>query len=273
MNLLLLYVASVIGAFIGWYACGPIKTTGIRCVARASLIAFLCAPGVLVGHGIGVAPTLFALIIQPPFTLISIAITWMIALALIFGIPVLRRHQNRWPPSAQEFFIDGYVFQFLLFGLLHGMLMMAVLYADETRYGVMQAIGYVLFFAGAAINFVLCFRAVTSKNANPYLVPVLFAAPVFFGTAPIVSLLWLGGGAVGSLAACRHHRVAALVSAAGFLLLAANSLVRSYRAIDAPSHVTIGGGVAGNAAIAALFVVLAIVSSWALNRRSAADRL
>jgi hypothetical protein len=150
---------------------------------------------------------------------------------------------------------------------------MAVLYADETRYGVMQAIGYVLFFAGAAINFVLCFRAVTSKNANPYLVPVLFAAPVFFGTAPIVSLLWLGGGAVGSLAACRHHRVAALVSAAGFLLLAANSLVRSYRAIDAPSHVTIGGGVAGNAAIAALFVVLAIVSSWALNRRSAADRL
>jgi len=52
------------------------------------------------------------------------------------------------------------------------------------------------------------------------------------------------------------------------LLLAANSLVRSYRAIDAPAHVTIEGGVAGNAAMAALFVALAIASWWALNRRS-----
>ena len=82
-----------------------------------------------------------------------------------------------------------------------------------------------------------------------------------------MSLLWFGGGAVGSLAARRRHRLAAQISAAMFLLFAANSLLRSYRAIDAPSHVTIGGGVAGNAAMAALFIVLAIVSWWALNRR------
>ena len=266
--LLLLYAASVLGAFIGWYACGPIKATSARCVARASLIAFLCAPGVLVGHGIGVAPTLFALTVQPPFTLISIGITWLIALGLIFGIPALRTHQNRWPPSVQELFIDGYIFKFLLFGLIHAMLIVTVMYADVTRYGFMQVIGYALFFAGAVINFMLCFRAVTSKNANPFLVPVLFAAPVFFGAAPTVGLLWIGGGAVGSLAARRRHRLAAHISAAVLLLLAANSLARSYRAIDAPSHVTIGGGVAGNAAMAALFVVLAIVSWWALNRRS-----
>jgi len=267
MNLLLLYAASVVGAFIGWYACGPIKTTSIRCVARASLIAFLCAPGVLVGHGIGVAPTLFALVIQPPFTLVSIAITWLIALGLIFGIPALRTQQNRWPPSAQEFFIDGYIGKFPLFGLVHAMLMAVVLYADDTYYYAMQVLGYALFLAGAAINFMLCFRAVTSKNANPYLVPVLFTAPVFFGTPPPVSLLWYGGGVVGGLAARHRHRLAAQISVAVFLLLAANSLLRSYRAIDAPSHVTIGGGVVGNAAIAALFVMLAIVSWWALNRK------
>ena len=114
-TLLLLYAASVVGAFIGWYACGPIKSTSVRGVARAGLIAFLCAPGVIVGHGIGVVPTLFALIAQPPFALISIGITWLIALGLIFGIPALRTHQNRWPPSAQEFLIDGYIGKFLLF--------------------------------------------------------------------------------------------------------------------------------------------------------------
>lgn len=268
MDLLLLYAASVVGAFLGWYACGPIKSTSVRCVIRAGLIAFLCAPGVLVGHGIGVTPTLFALTVQPPFTLITIAIFWLIALALVFGIPALRTHQNRWPPSAQELFFDGYIFKFLLFGLIHGMLMVVVLYADDTYYYTMQVITYALFFAGAAINFVLCFRAVTSMNANPYLVPFLFATPVFFGTVPTVSLLWLAGGAVGSLVARRHHRFAAYVSAAVLLLLAANSLVRSYRAIDAPSHVTIQGGVVGNAAMAALFVVLAIVSWWALSRRT-----
>lgn len=267
MNLLLLYAASVVGAFIGWYACGPIKATGVRCVARASLIAFLCAPGVLIGHGIGVAPTLFALTVQPPFTLITIGITWLITLGLVFGIPALRTHQNRWPPSALELFIDGYIFKFLLFGLIHAMLIVTVLYADDTHYYVMQGIGYALFFAGAAVNFMLCFHAVTSKNANPYLVPVLFAAPVFFGTAPTVALLWLGGGAVGSLAACRRHRLAAWISATVLLLLAANSLQRSYRAIDAPAHVSIGGGVAGNAAMAALFIVLAIVTWWVLNRK------
>jgi hypothetical protein len=264
MNLILLYAASVIGAFIGWYACGPIKARSLRCIARAGLVAFLCAPGVLVGHGIGVAPTLFALVVQPPFALISIAFTWLLTLAVVFAIPALREHQNRWPPSMQELFIDGYLGKFPLFGLIYAMVLVAVLYADETY--VMQGIGYALFFAGAAINFLLCFRAVVSKSANPYLVPVLFAAPIFFGAAPTVSLLWLGGGAAGSLAASHRHRLAAQVSATILLLLAANSLVRSYRAIDAPPHVTIGGGVAGNAAMAALFIVLAVVVWWALHR-------
>jgi hypothetical protein len=68
---------------------------------------------VLVGHGIGVAPTLFALTVQPPFALISIGITWLITLGLVFGIPAARTHQNRWPPSVQELFIDGYLFKFL----------------------------------------------------------------------------------------------------------------------------------------------------------------
>ncbi len=270
MSLLFLYAASVIAAFIGWYAFGPIKSRSVRCVVRASLVEFLCAPGVLIGHGVGVAPTLFALTVQPPFTLISIAIFWVIALALVFGVPALREHQNRWPPSAQAFFIDGYIGKFLLFGLVYGMVLVAVLFADDTYYHVVEGIKYALFFAGAAINFVLCFRAVASKNANPYLVPVLFAAPIFFGAAPTVSLLWYGGGAVGGLAASRRHRLAAQLSTAVLLLLAANSLLRAYRAIDAPPHVTIGGGVAGNAAMAALFIVLAIVAWWALHRSGAA---
>lgn len=267
MNLLVLYSASVIVAFVGWYAFGPIKNTIIRCIARASLIAFLCAPGVLVGHGIAVTPTLFALAVQAPyFTLVSIAIAWLITLGLVFGIPALRMHENRWPPSAQELFIDGYVIKFPLFGLIYGMVLVAALYADDLNDYVMPVIKYALFFAGAAINFALCFHAIKSKNAPLYLVPILFAAPVFFGAASTVSLLWYAGGLVGGLVALRRHNLAAQISAAVLALFAVNSLVRSYRAIDAPSHVRIEGGVAGNAMMAGLFIVLAVVSWWALRR-------
>ena len=267
MSLLALYAASVIVAFIGWYAVGPINGTIIRSVARASLIAFLCAPGVLVGHGIGLSPTLFALYAQPSvFTLGSIGVVWLLALALIVGIPVLRLQKNRWPPSAQTIFIDGFVGKYVLFGLIYAMVLVVVLDADTGTSYTVLGIQYALFFAGAAINFSLSFHAVRAKSANPYLTPILFAVPVIFGAAPTVCLLWYGGGAAGALVAGRRHRLAAWISIAVFALLALNAVQRSVRAIDAPSHVTIEGGVAGNAAMAALFITLAIVSWWSLRR-------
>jgi hypothetical protein len=267
MILIPLYAVSVAGAFIGWYAFGPIKSTFVRGVLRASLVAFLCAPGVLVGHGLAVSPTLFALVAQPSvFTLGSVGIVWLLSLALIFGIPPLRQQQNRLPPSPQTFFIDGFIGKFLLFGLTYAMLLVGLLFSDISDSYPGQILQYALFFGGAAINYGLCFPAVKSKNANPYLTPLLFAAPIFFGAAPTVSLLWYGGGAAGALVAGRHHGLAAGIAVVVFGLLAANSLERSYRAIDAPSHVTIEGGVAGNAAMAALFIILAVVSWWLLGR-------
>jgi len=265
MRLILLYAASVAGAFAGWYVFGPIGNAAVRCVARASLIAFLCAPGVLVGHGIGVSPTLFALVVQPSvLTFGSIGIVWLLALAAIGGIPALRRQANGWPPSAQTVFIDGFIGKFLLFGFTYGSVLVAVIEAGDSI--AMQVIKYALFFGGAAINFALSFHAVRSKSANPYLTPLLLAAPILLGAAPTVSLLWYGGGAAGALLACRRHRLAAWISIAVCGLLALNSIERSVRAIDAPSHVTIGGGIAGNAAMAALFIVLAVVSWWSLSR-------
>lgn len=267
MSLLLLYAASVIITFIGWYACGPIKSRNIRGVARASLVAMLCAPGLLIGHGIGVAPTLYVLFVQPTiFTLGLVAITWLIAVGLIFGIGALRLQENRWPPSAQQLFINGYLGKFPLFGLVYAFSLVAILYANNTDHYAVPVIKYTLFLAGAAINSALCFHAVKSESANPYLTPILFAAPVLFATAPTVTFFWYGGGVVGSLVARHRHRLAAQIAAAVGILFAANFLVRSYRAMDAPAHVTIEGGVAGNVALAALFIALAFASWRALNR-------
>lgn len=265
MSLVLIYAASVIVAFAGWYVCGPIPNVVVRGVTRAVLVAFLCAPGILVGHGVGLAPTVFALAVQPSgFTLGSIGIFALIMLGLTFGIPGLRRQRNGWPPSAREAFIDGYIAKFLLFGLVQALILNAILVADDgLRFQILQ---YVLFFGGAAVNFLLCFHAARLKDGHPLLIPILFAAPVFFVAAITVNLLWYGGGAAGALTARGRSPVAAWVSSAVLALLAANSFERSYQAVDAPAHVTIGGGVAGNAAMGVLFVVLAAVSWWLLMR-------
>ena len=266
MSLLLLYAASIIAAFLGWYACGPIKSRNARCIVRASLIAFLCAPGLVIGHGFAVVPTLFALTVQPSvFTLSSIGLVWLAALGFVFGIPALRRQENRWPPPVGELFVDGYIGKYFLFGLVYAAILGSTLYVDEIT---IQTLRYALFFGGAALSFILCFQASKLKNANPFLTPALFSVPVFFIAAAPAVVLWYGGGVVGALVARGRGRIAAWISSVVFTLVAANFVERSYWAVDAPSHVRIEGGAVGNAALAASFIGLAIISWWLLRRYS-----
>jgi len=102
--LLLIYAASVVGAFIGWYACGPIRATSVRGVARAGLIAFLCAPGVLIGHGIGVVPTLFGLVhAMLMVTVLPCSCYWQRTPWYAVIVPLMRRRTSRsravWPAT------------------------------------------------------------------------------------------------------------------------------------------------------------------------------
>jgi hypothetical protein len=264
-SLLLLYAVSVLTAFFGWYACGPIANRSARCVTRASVIAFLCAPGLVVGHGFAVVPTVYALAVQPSvFTAVPIGIVWLVTLGLVFGVPVLRRHENGWPPSPRELFVDGYIGKYVLFGLVCAATLGAALYAGETP--AIKALQYALLVGGAALSFDLCFQASRLKNANSVVTPALFSVPVFFvGAAPAL-VLWYGAGVTGALVARGRGRIATWTSTAVFALLAANFIERSYRAFGAPPHVRIQGGVAGNVAFAALCVVFAAVSWWLLRR-------
>ena len=81
-----------------------------------------------------------------------------------------------------------------------------------------------------------------------------------------MALLWYGGGAIGGLIGDGQQRRACWMSFGVFSLLFANSAYRVYAAAVAPAHVTIGGGVAGNAVMAAVFVVLGI-APWLILRR------
>ena len=160
MNLILLYAASLIVTFVAWYLCIMVPGHISRGILRATIIAFLCAPGILIGHGIGVAPTLFALYVQPPvFTLGSIFVFWIIALSIIFGVPALRNDRSEWPPTAEIVFLRAYSVKFVFFGVVAAILMQAMIFADPWDGWTAEAFKYSVFFASAICNFTLCYWA------------------------------------------------------------------------------------------------------------------
>lgn len=269
MSLALIFAASLVAAFVVWYACSMIPGRMPRGILRAAFIALFCSPGILIGHGFAVVPSLFALYVQPSiFTLGPMLVVWIIALGIIFGIPVLRNHRSAFPPSAEEIFLKAYAAKFIFFGIIVAALMLALIYAERPHALWMVVLKYGLFFAGAGFNLILCYLATREKQARPFLTPIFFSAPALFVTAPPVPFMWYGGGAIGGLIGCGRQRIAAWVSLGVFALLFANAMFRIYLAATAPSHVVIGGGVVGNAAMAAVFAGIGILAWRALRRHA-----
>jgi len=268
MNLTLLYAASLIATFVAWYLCNLVPARIPRGILRATIISLLCSPGILIGHGIGVAPTLFALYVQPSiFTFGSMLIIWVISLGVIFGVPALRTAQYKWPPSAADVFLRAYPVKFVFFGLVAALMMQAFIFSDHRRELWLVVLMYGVFFTGAVINLALCYWVNRLKQANALLTPMLFAAPALLVAAPTLALMWYGGGAIGGLVGDRRYRGACWISLGVFSLLFINSAYRVYAAAVAPAHVTIGGGVAGNAVMAVVFAVLAIAPWLVLWRQ------
>ena len=56
----LIFAASLMATFVAWYICSLIPGRTPRGILRAAFIALLCSPGVLIGHGFAVVPSLFA---------------------------------------------------------------------------------------------------------------------------------------------------------------------------------------------------------------------
>lgn len=137
------------------------------------IIALLCSPGIIIGHGFAAVPSLFALYVQPSiFTLGPMLVVLIIALGIIFGVPALRNHSSSWPPSAEDIFLKAYVPKFVFFGIVSAVLMLALIYTDQQRAMWVIALKYGLFFAGALINLTLCCWATRVKQARPLLTPL-----------------------------------------------------------------------------------------------------
>ncbi len=267
--LVLIYAGSLAAAFVAWYLCLLVQNRWARGLVRAFVIAVLCGPGVLIGHGVAPGPMLFALYVQPfIFNFALILIWWVIASAIILGVPALRNDENRWPPSARQIFLDYHPGKFILFGFLAACLMYALIYGGHRGSILTETLKYLLFFSAAVINLALCHWAARVKQAHPLITPIYFAAPILLVSPGNVALMWYGAGAIGGLMSSGKHRIAAWIALAVFGLLSLNSMFRIYLAATAAPHVKIGGGVAGNAAMAALFALLAIVPWWMLSRRA-----
>jgi len=149
--------------------------------------------------------------------------------------------------------------------------MLALIYTDQQRAMWVIALKYGLFFAGALINLTLCYWATRVKHARSLLTPLFFAAPALLMTALTVPFMWYGSGAIGGFIGSGRQRIAAWVSLCVFVLLSVKSTFRMYLAATAPSHVTIGGGVAGNAVMAVVFAAVGFIACWTLRLHGRAE--
>lgn len=271
MILTLIFAASLVATFMLWYVSVVVPAGMPRGILRATIIAFLCSPGILIGHGIGVAPTLFALYFQPSiFTFGSMLIVWAIALGVILGLPALRNDRTEWPPSFEEVLFRAHPVKFALFGVVAATCMHAFLFGNQWRESSIVVLKYGLFFAGAIVNLALCYRTARSKRAGPWVTPAFFAAPSLLVAAPTVAFMWYGGGAIGGLIGAGRLRSACWLSLGVFSLLSANSAYRVYAAAVAPDHVTIGGGIAGNAVMAVVLLILGVMPCATLRHQNRA---
>ena len=147
MSLQLIFAASLVATYIAWYVCSLIPGRAPRGILRATFIALLCSPGIIVGHGFAVVPSLFALYVQPSiFTLGPILVVLVIALGIIFFVPALRSHRSVWPPSAEDIFLRAYAPKFVFFGVVAAVLMLALIYSGHRRALWVVPLKYGLFF-------------------------------------------------------------------------------------------------------------------------------
>jgi hypothetical protein len=271
MSLTLIFAASLLAAFALWYVYSVIPGRTLRGIARATTIALLCSPGILVGHGFAIVPSLFALRVQPSiFTLAAMLVVWVIALAVVFGVTALRNHRTPWPPSADEILLTAYPAKFVFFGFIAAMVLRALIFANQQHAVWVIVIKYGLFFGAAVVNMTLCQWAARKKQAKALVTPLAFAAPALLAASPTAPFVWYAGGAIGGLIGSGRRRIAAWVALSVFAYLLANALFRTYLAATAASHVTIQGGVAGNAAMAAVYAVAGIGAWWMLSRHQQA---
>jgi len=272
MSLTLIFAASLLATFALWYVCSVMPGRTLRSIARATIIALLCSPGILVGHGFAIVPSLFALWVQPSiFTLAAMLVVWVIALGVVFGVTALRNHRTPWPPSAEEILLTAYPAKFVFFGFIAAMALRALIFANQQHTVWVIVIKYGLFFGAAVVNMTLCQWATRKKQAKALVTPLAFAVPALLAASPTAPFVWYAGGAIGGLIGSGRRRIAAWVALSVFVYLLANALFRTYLAATAASHVTIQGGVAGNAAMAVVYAVSGIGAWWMLHRHQSTE--
>ena len=81
MSLKLIFAVSLIAVFVAWYMFSVIPSLTPPVILLVTFIALLCSPGIIIGHGFTVVPSLLALYVQPSIIRIGpMLIVWVIAL-------------------------------------------------------------------------------------------------------------------------------------------------------------------------------------------------
>lgn len=266
-------------ALVAWHLCGRIEGAQPRALARAILVGLLCAPGVLVGHGIGVLPGIVALGLQPsPFSLGPVAVVAALTYVLIMKTPRLRDAAGSTGLSLAAVFAPAWAMKLFVLGVVATVLFQSGLLLRLSLHDGFVVV-HLLFLGLMYLHFAIC-RAVASSesSARQWLLPLPLAVPMaLMGWSALAAgafmvllrpaLLYLAGMA--GVAAARGRRgVVAVLVVLVHLLYAAYLLYLAQYASNLTGASHVAGGVWGNLMAAAGTVVLGAIVTWFATRRT-----
>lgn len=273
---MLLFTPFAIGlalVLVGWVVLGLVRSDVVRALARSGWIALWGAPSVIAGHGVAFVPAYFFLLEEPlhPFGWIPIGVVWVLAAILTLSIGPLRRLRTERPLDLGRVLVHPAYPKLFLYGV-EMLLLFGALFEPISAHWPAQ---FLFLFAGGVPCFLLCRRAARHGRTEMVL-PLAFAAPIGVSGVFAYAILWYLAGLAGQLVATRRPERALWLGAGTFAVLSFVAVRRTFTAIEYrdASWVTIQGGVAGNAGIAAACVLLTVLCllfvRTARRRRAAA---
>jgi len=251
-----LYAIGLAAAFLGWTVLGWIRSSVGRAVARSVFVALTATPTILAGHGVAVVPAWFLLFEESlhPFAWIPIGTTTVLGLILVLTIRPLREARTAWPLDVGAVLVRPAYPKALLLGVL-AFLSFAAAYQPISDHWQLQILCLLL---GAGANFAFCHHAARRFQRTGAFLPLFFAGPIGVTSILVYSIAWYIAGFAGQLVASGKAQRALWLGAVTFgvlCVLVTEHTLQAFRARDL-SHVTIQGGVAGNASMAMVALLL-----------------
>ena len=250
------FAMGIILTIAGWTWLGFINSGLLRATMRSGLIAVCIAPSVILGEGIGFAPTII-LLFSPNYSKIGLILNlfiWIVGFLFILACPGLRASRTQRPLRLVKELLNPPHFKLFLFGIAAFLLI-------QGNFRVLHSWGVsiIVMFAAILLHYVLCMSASRISGRKSWILALPFSTPILLSGAYFTSAVWFLAGVAGVMISIHEKKKALLMAALASTLMLLSSVQSTLSAIKFKNtpQIHISGGILGNGILMGAFFICA----------------